>query len=210
MFVQLENEFDFAQSLSQMIAKRYNQSEDAVNVAVAHSACMVMGGTFEGTYILTISSVASISPTINKRNAAVLADWFKRNLGVAANRGILRFVDMGFANYATAGETVLSLMEKEQVARTGSAASGAATAGLGAGVGLLRELSTTTRRTLSYAQSSRRDRLKPEPVLASLPEQHRSSENEPAPDKARAAGKGIRKKKSVFGMFSKASRQSLS
>lgn len=185
-----------------MIAKRYNQSEDAVNVAVAHSACMVMGGTFDGTYILTISSVASISPTVNKRNAAVLADWFKRNLGVAANRGILRFVDLGFANYATAGETVLSLMEKEQVARIGA---GAGAGGLGAGVGLLRELSTTTRRTLSRAQPYRHDRSRPDPALAPLPE-HKSAECEAGAAKCCAAATDVRKKRSMFAVFSRTTR----
>jgi hypothetical protein len=82
---------------------------------------MIMGGSFEGTYFVTITSVSMISPTVNKRNAAVISDWMNKHLGVPPNRGYIRFVDPEFANFATGGFTVLDLMEKEDISRTGTA-----------------------------------------------------------------------------------------
>ncbi|KAF8539623.1 Tautomerase/MIF superfamily, partial [Trichophaea hybrida] len=137
----LENEFEFARSLSQMIAKRYHQSEDSISVSLDHSACMVMGGTFEGTYVLTITSVALISPTVNKRNTVLITDWLKKNLGVSGHRGVVRFMEVGFANYATCGETMLSLMEKKEASKAGTAS------------GLIREVSM--KRSISQHQSKR-------------------------------------------------------
>ncbi len=103
-----------------MIAKRYGHAEEAVCLSLEHSSCMIMGGTFDGTYVLTITSVSMISPTCNKRNAALLSEWFKNNLGVPAERGYVRFVDPDCANYAIGGVTILDLMEKEEKLRTGT------------------------------------------------------------------------------------------
>jgi len=116
----LERDFEFAKALSEMIAKRYDRSEKEVCVTLDHSACMIMGGTFEGTYILTITSVSLISPTVNKRNAALITEWLAVNLGVPGDRGYIRFVDPDFSNYATGGVTVLDQMEKEEISRTGT------------------------------------------------------------------------------------------
>lgn len=118
---QLENEFEFAKSASDFISKRYGRPEDNVCISLDHSACMIMGGTFEGTYVVTITSVSMISPTVNKRNAALISDWLNKNLGVPANRGYIRFVDPDVANYAAGGVTILDVMEKEEVARTSTA-----------------------------------------------------------------------------------------
>ncbi|PWW80050.1 Tautomerase/MIF [Tuber magnatum] len=117
----LENEFEFAKSLSEMVAKRFGKSEDAVCVSIEHSACLVMGGTYDGSFLLTITSLNMISPTCNKRNAALICDWISNNLGVEVARGYIRFVDPDFANYAMGGFTMLDLMEKEELARTGTA-----------------------------------------------------------------------------------------
>lgn len=103
-----------------MIAKRYARPEESVCVSIDHSACMIMGGSFDGTYSATITSVSMISPTVNKRNAAVISEWLNNHLGVPANRGYIRFVDTDFANFAVGGYTVLDLMEKEEVSRTGT------------------------------------------------------------------------------------------
>ncbi|KAG0636881.1 Tautomerase/MIF superfamily [Tuber brumale] len=142
----LDNEFDFAKSLSEMVAKRYGKTEDAVCVSIEHSACMVMGGTYDGSFLLTITSLNMISPTCNKRNAALICDWISNNLNVEVARGYIRFVDPDFANYAMGGFTMLDLMEKEELARTGTANK----------AGVIRERST--KRSMSRHRSSRKAR----------------------------------------------------
>lgn len=102
-----------------MIAKRYNRDEETVCITLNHSAVIIMAGTFDGAYILTITSVSMISPSVNKRNSAVMTEWFSHNLGVPGNRGFIRFVDPDVSNYAIGGVTMLDLMEKEEKARTG-------------------------------------------------------------------------------------------
>ncbi|KAF8476148.1 Tautomerase/MIF superfamily [Kalaharituber pfeilii] len=110
----LENEFDFIKSLSQIVAKRYSRPEESVALSVSHSSCMIMGGTFEGCYFLTITSPVSISPTCNKRNVALISEWLNVHLGVPSSRGYIRFMEPDMANYAVGGMTCLDMMERER------------------------------------------------------------------------------------------------
>ena len=177
---QLENEFEFAKAASDFISKRYGRPEDNVCISLDHSACMIMGGTFEGTYVVTITSVSMISPTVNKRNAALISDWLNKNLGVPADRGYIRFVDPDFANYAAGGFTVLDLMEKEEVARTGTAER----------TGVHRDRSI--KRTMSKNQSKK--------------EQVSEKFTPPEPETDRSPSRLMRK--SVFNIFSRNRSQS--
>lgn len=75
---------------------------------------MIMGGTFDGCYFLTITSLSSISPTCNKRNVALISEWLSANLGVSSSRGYIRFVEPDAGNYAIGGVTCLDMLEKER------------------------------------------------------------------------------------------------
>ncbi|KAF8437857.1 Tautomerase/MIF superfamily [Terfezia claveryi] len=110
----LENEFDFIKSFSQVIAKRFSRTEETVAVSIDHSSCMMMGGTFDGCYFLTITSLSFISPTCNKRNTALISEWLSANLGVPSSRGFIRFVEPDAGNYAMGGITCLDMLEKER------------------------------------------------------------------------------------------------
>jgi len=91
-----------------------------VALTVDHSACMIMGGTFDGCYFVTITSPTLVSPTCNKRNVALLSEWVNNALGVPASRGYIRFVETDIANYAVGGSTGLDVMERERaVSRAG-------------------------------------------------------------------------------------------
>jgi hypothetical protein len=179
--------------MSAMIAKRYNHDESAVCATLEHSACMVMGGNFEGTYILTITSVSLISPTVNKRNAALITEWFSVNLGVPAHRGHIRFVDADLANYAVGGYTILDLMEKEELSRTGTAER----------TGVIREQSI---KRSELRQHSKRE-LKAEklvPVLVSPKEEETSTIPQSSDGRPTTRGSAIRKKsKSMFNLFAR-------
>ncbi|KAI5856924.1 hypothetical protein BZA05DRAFT_161968 [Tricharina praecox] len=117
----LEDEFQFAMILGAMIATRYNREPEHICVVVDHNACMMVGGTFDAAYLMTITSVTMISPAVNRRNAAVFADWIESNSTIPACRGYIRFVDPQFSNFAVGGKTVLGTMETEEIKRTGYA-----------------------------------------------------------------------------------------
>lgn len=111
--VQLENEFAFAKSFSEIVAKRFSRVESAVALSIDHSCCMIVGGTFQGAYLLTITSPVSISPACNKRNVALLSEWLEEHIGVPPPRGYILFRDPEPANFAPGGQTTLDLLEKE-------------------------------------------------------------------------------------------------
>lgn len=175
-----------------MIAKRYGKSEDSVCVSIEHSACIVMGGTFEGSYMLTITALTMISPTCNKRNTVLISDWINNNLGVAATRGYIRFVDPDAANYAVGGVTMLDLMEKEELARTGTADK----------TGVIRDKSLKASMSRHRSKKEQPPSPIPDPmqrdddVLSDLPSTH-SDDGRPT------TAIGRMKKKSVFNLFGK-------
>ena len=83
-----------------------------VMVNVAHSACLIFGGSFDPAYTITITALPSqVQPTTNKRNAALTQTFMSEALGVPAHRGVVKFVAIAEENFATNGQTVLGLME---------------------------------------------------------------------------------------------------
>jgi len=104
-----------------MIANRYNRGLEHVCVVVDHNSCMMVGGTFDAAYLMTVTSVTMISPAVNRRNAAVFADWIGSTTRIPTGRGYIRFVDPQFSNFAIGGNTVLGTMETEEIKRTGHA-----------------------------------------------------------------------------------------
>ena len=100
--------------LTEHLAQRYSRPTSSIAICLDHSACLVYGGSFDPTYILTISALPSlVQPTTNKRNAILIQHFFADLLGVPSNRGVLRFVAVPEANLATDGITVFSAMEQE-------------------------------------------------------------------------------------------------
>jgi len=72
----------------------------------------LFAGTFDSAYILTITALPSaVQPTTNKRNAALLQSFMTDSLGVAPDRGIVRFVGVGEEYLATNGNTILGEIE---------------------------------------------------------------------------------------------------
>ncbi|KAI5777841.1 Tautomerase/MIF superfamily [Geopyxis carbonaria] len=191
----LENEFEFAKSFSEMIAKRYGRPEEAVCISLDHSACMIMGGTFDGTYFLTITSVSLVSPTVNKRNSALISEWISQNLGVPGKRGYIRFVDPDFANFATGGFTMLDLMEKEELIRTGTTER----------TGVFREKSI--KRSMSRHRSKKeRDDSDSAPYKApAMPPPEPKDSTQKVDERPNTSSSRMRRK-SMFHLFSKSQR----
>jgi hypothetical protein len=82
-------------------------------ISINHSACILLGGSFEPTYVLTINALsAQLQPTINKRNAAMIQTFMTESIGVAADRGVIRFIPISEDNLATNGMTIAGDIEQ--------------------------------------------------------------------------------------------------
>lgn len=93
-------------------------------ITANHSACLLLGGSFEPTYILTIYALpVQLQPTTNKRNAALIQSFMFESIGVQADRGIIKFVPIQEDSLATNGMTVLGeieRLERQQAEENGS------------------------------------------------------------------------------------------
>lgn len=84
-------------------------------ITVNHSACLLLGGSFEPTYVLTITALpAHVQPTTNKRNAALIQNFMFESLGVPLERGIVKFVAIQEECIAINGTTILGEIESMQ------------------------------------------------------------------------------------------------
>jgi hypothetical protein len=82
-------------------------------ITVNHSACLLLGGSFEPTYVLTINALPiQLQPTTNKRNAALIQSFMCESIGVTADRGIIKFVPIQEECLAMNGMTILGDIER--------------------------------------------------------------------------------------------------
>lgn len=89
--------------------------DSAIMVKVDHSACLAMGGTFDPTYIMTITAVPSqMGPTMNKRNAALIQSFMADILSVSPDRGVVKFQPIAEENFATNGTTMAGAIERQE------------------------------------------------------------------------------------------------
>ncbi|TAQ86093.1 hypothetical protein B7494_g5588 [Chlorociboria aeruginascens] len=113
----VEDEYTLTTDLSYSLSSRYQRPESSIIVTVTHSACLLYGGTFDPAYILTINALPSqLQPVTNKRNAALIQKALEDILGVAPDRGVIKFVPVPEDSYATNSRTVageVDELEKE-------------------------------------------------------------------------------------------------
>jgi hypothetical protein len=82
-------------------------------IIVNHSACLLLGGSFEPTYVLTINALpVQVQPTTNKRNAALIQTFMAESIGVPSDRGIIKFIPIQEDSLATNGMTILGEIER--------------------------------------------------------------------------------------------------
>lgn len=99
--------------MSYNLSQRYSRPESSIMVNVEHSACLLVAGSFEPAYILTITALPSqLQPVTNKRNSALIQSFMADILAVPPERGILRFQPIPEENLATNGTTVLGEIER--------------------------------------------------------------------------------------------------
>ncbi|KAL1628422.1 hypothetical protein SLS54_001995 [Diplodia seriata] len=115
MSIQIKDEYTLVTDLSYQMSQRFQRPEHCIMVSLDHSACLLLGGSFEPAYTLTITALPSqLQPVTNKRNAAMLQSFLRDILGVPADRGIVKFQAIEEANLATDGRTVLGDIEREE------------------------------------------------------------------------------------------------
>ncbi|KAL1650682.1 hypothetical protein SLS58_000800 [Diplodia intermedia] len=111
----IKDEYTLVTDLSYQMSQRFQRPEHCIMVSLDHSACLLLGGSFEPAYTLTITALPSqLQPVTNKRNAAMLQSFLRDILGVPADRGIVKFQAIEEANLATDGRTVLGDIEREE------------------------------------------------------------------------------------------------
>ncbi|THZ90943.1 hypothetical protein D6C83_09326 [Aureobasidium pullulans] len=109
----VKDEFTLVTDMSYNLSQRYSRPESSIMVNVEHSACLLLAGSFEPAYILTITALPSqLQPVTNKRNSALIQSFMADILAVPPERGILRFQPIAEENLATNGTTVFGEIER--------------------------------------------------------------------------------------------------
>ncbi|KAF2740813.1 hypothetical protein EJ04DRAFT_166579 [Polyplosphaeria fusca] len=109
----IKDEYTLVTDLSHHLSQRYQRPESSIMITVNHSACLLLGGSFEPTYILTVTALpASVQPTLNKRNAALVQAFMAETIGVPADRGIVKFIPIADDCFAINGNTILGEIER--------------------------------------------------------------------------------------------------
>lgn len=141
----IKDEYTLVTDLSHHLSTRYQRPESSIMITVNHSACLLLGGSFEPTYVLSITALpVQLQPTTNKRNAALIQNFMSESIGVPSERGIIKFISIQEECIATNGMTILGdieRLERQQAEENGS--------------GLKRALTKSSRRSaVTKAKSS--------------------------------------------------------
>lgn len=110
---QIKDEYTLVTDLSHHLSTRYQRPESSIMITVNHSACLLLGGSFEPTYVLSITALpVQLQPTTNKRNAALIQNFMFESIGVPSDRGVIKFVPIQEECIATNGMTILGEIER--------------------------------------------------------------------------------------------------
>lgn len=120
---QVKDEYTLVTELSRHLAKRYQKPDRSVMISVRHSACMLLGGSFEPSYLLTITALpVELQPTLNERNAFLVQCFMTESMGVPAERGIVEFAVYQEEGLAVNGTTILGEIERCERTKAGGQA----------------------------------------------------------------------------------------
>lgn len=109
----INDEYTLVTDLSHHLSMRYQRPETSIMITVNHSACLLLGGSFEPTYILTINALpVQVQPTTNKRNASLIQTFMAESIGVSPDRGIVKFIPIPEESLAMNGMTILGDIER--------------------------------------------------------------------------------------------------
>ncbi|KAF2641890.1 hypothetical protein P280DRAFT_468378 [Massarina eburnea CBS 473.64] len=119
----IKDEYTLVTDLSHHLSTRYQRPESSIMITVNHSACLLLAGSFEPCYVLSITALPiQLQPTTNKRNAALIQNFMFESIGVPSDRGIVKFMPIEAECIATNGATIqgeIDRMERLQVEENG-------------------------------------------------------------------------------------------
>jgi hypothetical protein len=99
--------------LSSHMSTRFHRSESCIMITVTHTACLMLGGSFEPAYLLNISVIEPYAQSSsNKRNAALVQAFLSEVLSVPMDRGVVRFTAMREDCVAMNGRTIQGEVER--------------------------------------------------------------------------------------------------
>lgn len=105
--IQVKDEFTIITNLSSEIAMRYRRPENSVMVTLSHSTCLMLGGTFDPAYMLTISTIPEyVQEATNMRNTHFIQRFLDDHLSVPPSRGIVRYITVPESMLGINGVTV--------------------------------------------------------------------------------------------------------
>ena len=158
---QLRSEQEFLLDLSFQLSEIYRRPESSVMAVVIPQVHMMVGGTSEPAYHITISALqCEVAPTKNKRSTHLLQEFMRDLLHIDPKRGVIRFEGLPYANFATNGVTAQQDIEEKEQLQNGEENGG------------FRAMSRQSRRGKNYFS----DRAKtPNPFRSMTPSHFRSS-----------------------------------
>lgn len=113
MKAQLDAEQQFLIDLSFRVSEIYHRSEASILVVIVTDTSMVIGGSPEPAYLMSVTALPSeIAATKNKRSAYLLQQFMLESLKIDSNRGIICFQPIMEENIARNGVTALYEIEQ--------------------------------------------------------------------------------------------------
>jgi hypothetical protein len=117
--IKVNDEYTFITDLSHNVSNRYQRPESSILITLTHSVCLLLGGSFEPAYTMTITALPSlVQPVTNKRNTMLLAKLLEEYLGVSPSRGLIKFVGVQEENFAFNGKTAAAEIEDSKKDQT--------------------------------------------------------------------------------------------
>lgn len=96
-------------------AETYHRPVNTIMVTVNTDTEIVMGGTPEPAYLLTITALPTeIAAARNMRSAHLTQTFLDRSLGIPQDRGVIKFHAINDQDLATNGMTVTEEIEKAE------------------------------------------------------------------------------------------------
>ncbi|KAF5372877.1 hypothetical protein D9758_001550 [Tetrapyrgos nigripes] len=107
--VKIPNVEEYVKDLSKLSATLLGYPEEIICVSVLHDQPMSFKGTFDPTFLLSITLTES-TPDNNSKLSAAYFEHFKKTLGIDDDRGYISFLDPGKSNLGFKGKTVEQLL----------------------------------------------------------------------------------------------------
>jgi len=88
---------EFVVEFSKVAAKTLGKPEQYISISYNYDENLSFHGTFDPAFLMTITSLDNINPTVNEKYSKAFFAHFEAKLGVPGDRGYITFFDPGRA-----------------------------------------------------------------------------------------------------------------